>query len=512
MVVGFGRQAPGRQTSPTELAVEEVRLAIFSEETTRQTLNPLSFNVDPTQRRIAWLETVNGKQRVVLNEERQPLLDKIESIYPHETVSGPPGGFNLNAALFSPDGSRVAFKGRRDEAFVLYVDGKQIESSRWDISPWFAGKSRLVYTVEGPVENAPEKAALGSMNVIEGLIRKRSFQWASYVSFSPDGRRYVEYGMGSDDKMNIAIDGKRQGSTDVDTTLPMVFWSSDCKSVAYFAYPTREYEACVLVIDGNRRKAIREHWEKYLSPQLVLTGPSNWAYVARDIEEERKDQKRSGQCIRVIHNGRKGKIYDEVYGLVMSPDGSRIAYRTENWKGGSCVVVDGIESKKYEYVTDPVFSPDGKHVVYSTSDEKLGSDVVLDGVGGRKHASGRSPVLFSPNSQRLAYFASGDDSSTNLVIEGEQPCQFNMGKDYYYYDRAKERVFFSPDSRHVAYFVHHPRLSRVAIAIDGKQSDWYDTRPKGSVLFWEDNNTVRTVLIRGNEALQVKARLATKLL
>jgi hypothetical protein len=72
-----------------------------------------------------------------------------------------------------------------------------------------------------------------------------------------------------------------------------------------------------------------------------------------------------GNRVRVVHNGKPGKLYDEVesYTLTVSPDGQRVAYgaRTgDRW----APVVDGREEGLFVERGRLAFSPDSRHVAY----------------------------------------------------------------------------------------------------------------------------------------------------
>jgi hypothetical protein len=94
----------------------------------------------------------------------------------------------------------------------------------------------------------------------------------------------------------------------------------------------------------------------------------------------------------IVINGNKGRTYDEIKELTLSPDGKRVAFvATKDSK--TFVVVDGQEGKKYDYIKNLKFSPDSQHFAYaagegvhfvpdspySGSDETKSMVVVVDG-------------------------------------------------------------------------------------------------------------------------------------
>lgn len=75
---------------------------------------------------------------------------------------------------------------------------------------------------------------------------------------------------------------------------------------------------------------------------------------------------RVGNQVRVVHNGKPGKFYDdiEIYTLKVSPDGQRVAYGAkigDKW----AAVVDGKEKGPFVERGRIAFSPDSRHVAYA---------------------------------------------------------------------------------------------------------------------------------------------------
>ena len=65
----------------------------------------------------------------------------------------------------------------------------------------------------------------------------------------------------------------------------------------------------------------------------------------------------------VVFNGRRGAVFHWVGELVLSPDGSEVAYCAED--GASYVVVGERRGPAFERVTRPAYASDGKTVVYA---------------------------------------------------------------------------------------------------------------------------------------------------
>ena len=67
--------------------------------------------------------------------------------------------------------------------------------------------------------------------------------------------------------------------------------------------------------------------------------------------------------VRVVLNGKPGKLYQSVGTMVLSPDGQRVAYNAldnDKWR----IVVDEKEYPAEGEIGSPIFSPDSRHVAY----------------------------------------------------------------------------------------------------------------------------------------------------
>ncbi len=120
----------------------------------------------------------------------------------------------------------------------------------------------------------------------------------------------------------------------------------------------------------------------------------------------------------VVHNQERGKEYPEIATIVLSPDGSRLAYgahpdgNDRKW----CMVVDGKEGKRYDTVLTPIFSPDGKHLLYQAKDADKWY-IIVDGAPNQGTPASYSPPLFSSDSSSIAYVESAASiGDTRLIV------------------------------------------------------------------------------------------------
>ena len=147
---------------------------------------------------------------------------------------------------------------------------------------------------------------------------------------------------------------------------------------------------------------------------------------------------------------------------VMSPDGRHLAYVKGLGKSTPVrvarpgkrpleknayeqyqVVVDGKEQKTYAKVDGLIFSPDSQQLAYAAGS---GDDQWRVVVNGREEAAYKrvGMPLFGPDGKRLAYVALLPDNSRAVVVNGKP------GRPY---DRILPggQIFFSPDGRRLAY-------------------------------------------------------------
>jgi hypothetical protein len=167
--------------------------------------------------------------------------------------------------------------------------------------------------------------------------------------------------------------------------------------------------------------------------------------------------------------------------VIVSPDTRHVFWKVER-DGKTVVVVDGVEGKAYDKVYNfpPVFSPDGKRWGYTA---RLGEKryLVIDGRTmlecDRIDADG--PV-FSPDSRRVACGVYRG-SHEYYAVDGVVGPPFG----------SRGEIFFSPDSRHVAYWGRFDGKARVVLdhrmfdgVYDGIGSTGFRFSPDSRRLVW----------------------------
>jgi dipeptidyl aminopeptidase/acylaminoacyl peptidase len=340
-----------------------------------------------------------------------------------------------DAAIFSPDGERLAYTERRGTEVFMIVDGKEQ-------GPFATVSRRVVFSPDSKrVVYLAEKKQDMWVAVVDGVEHPPMI--TIYVPvFSPDSKRLAYHGAKDNHTGVMVIDGAEQASF---LRLNDARFSPDGRRLAYIAMAKREGKLEELVVvDGVAQTPYRGVCNPLFSPD-----GKRLAYVAA---KERK-------TFVVVVDGVEQPIlhYDlntgfgdscgpgrDLGSLVFSPDGNHLAYGAVGTKRGpGNVVLDGAE-QPYSLEGPLVFSPDSKHLAYAAALSRgLKNKVVLvvDGEVRSPEYWSITNVRFSPDSTRLAYTACNWSHTCHAVITGEQSLQFDhIGP-----------VVFSEDSQHFAY-------------------------------------------------------------
>jgi hypothetical protein len=194
----------------------------------------------------------------------------------------------------------------------------------------------------------------------------------------------------------------------------------------------------------------------------------------------------------MVHDGRKGKPYENIGGPRLSHDGTRLVYAAEK-DDGWCVVTDGVEGKTYGMVGPPAISPDGRHVAYvaRVGDKEL---VVVDGTEGKPYdrisifpklmSRLLNPKMvlawarFSPDG-RVAYPAK-NGKSWYMVVDTQEIGPFDNVHD----------PAFSPDGKRCA-FPAEKKDGKWSIVVDGQPQGSFDETSEQT---FSSDETIRPVV------------------
>ena len=283
--------------------------------------------VSPDGKRMAFGAGRGGKRFIVIDWKEQKEYDDVLP----QTLA------------FSPDSSRVGYVAVRGSQRLVVVDGQEGKEYHTIMKPGplFSPDSRRVAYA----------ARFGNrwFVVVDGKEQEQYDEiLAGTLAFSDDGARIAYIGeIGS--KRMVVVDGKVEKAYDAIASSSPVF-SSDCSR---FAYGARIGDGWFMVTDGEegkRYQALRGH------PIALFSGDSKRVvYTAQTATK---------QVVAVV-DGKEGKGYDDIVGLVFSPDGRRIAYAAKEG-AKQFVVVDGKEERGYDAIVG-----DRQELVVFDSDDSL---------------------------------------------------------------------------------------------------------------------------------------------
>ncbi len=212
--------------------------------------------------------------------------------------------------------------------------------------------------------------------------------------------------------------------------------------------------------------------ELFGSTVVFGAGGDGWSPVVSPDGSRVAYRAKRGKKELVVVGDQAGPPHDSVSLPVFSPDGSTVAYAATEGKR-SFVMVGDRSGPDFDNVGRPVFSPDGRVVAYAAAEGK-GAFVVLGDARGPEFADVSSPV-FSPDGGRVAYVArrEGKDAKAFVMVGDKEGPAF---------DKVGE-LTFRPDGV-VAYTAgvgkamslvvgdeRHPEFDFVAAPVFGRGTD-----------------------------------------
>lgn len=303
-------------------------------------------------------------------------------------------------------------------------------------------------------------------------------------AFSPDMRHYAQI-VSRQTGNFVVVDGVAGKEYPMILGKSLVF-SPDGK---HFAYVAGRQNKFIAVIDGAEGKEY----------ERILGGEGDYIFFSPDSKRYAYRASSDKHQLYVV-DGAEGKEYDKVIeggpGIRLypawSPDSRRFAYyacQDDNW----CLVVDGVESKGKGFdsigtelirgrgrIAAPVFSPDSQHVA-GFLNRGIHTHAVIDGDEGKGYISGSAGMsaiegfAFSPDSKHTVFIAS--DKGKRFVVRDGKKARECTGAS---------NIVFSPDSQRIAYVAAStstlPSVSpggfwggqRCAVFVDGVEGKRYD--------------------------------------
>ena len=228
--------------------------------------------------------------------------------------------------------------------------------------------------------------------------------------------------------------------------------------------------------------------EIYVDSLKISSDLEHIAYVSR-----------IGQTFRVWLDGVSEKSHSGItrQSPFFAPKQNRIAY-IANDKDKMFVVVDNKEQDRYKQVGTLTFSPDGSRIAYRAEDDKGGQFVVTDGKEGPKFEVGITTdvgIVFSPDSDHVAYVGINNNNSCIFVKDN---------KKLRSYEKI-EKVKFSPDSKHVAYTAMEK--GNWFVVLDDQPGEKYDKvrrlmfSPDSSQLVYEALKNKRPIIVKNDKEI-----------
>lgn len=372
-------------------AYDAVRGIVFSTEGNHVAYFASKTRVMPqSQSRVVWTAVIDGKA----GPEFQDL--------PNSSV------------VFSPDGQRTAYAGKAVagahwRTFAVIDGAKSIDYDECSNFMFSADGRHIAYLATNSGK---------SVVVLDGQESDAHQSIDPFsMRFSADGSRF---GFVAQDESTwrVVVDGK-PGAPRRDLI--------DGKSLE-FSPDGQHYRFKIRNSSGDWNFVVDDHAESSASPPSKMAMTSDWRHSATVVRAFPGDSyhealaRQSGQptgLIVALDGKTVGSDYEYVDLLEISADGRRVAYtiskREEAGKNSYHIVIDGREAATgYFRITKMLFSPDSQHVAYVAWADGSKQSVVIDGFAGPVFDA----ILGSPNEQPGAIQFRPDGSLDYYAVKG----------------------------------------------------------------------------------------------
>jgi hypothetical protein len=342
----------------------------------------------------------------------------------------------------SEDCRHVAYRARNGGKWRIFRDGasgKEYDEASYQ---WFSPDSEhLAY-----LARSGEKYCV-VLDGTEGeffnrIVETSKHQWP--FVFSPDSAR-LAYVANCEGKQCVVVDGNR-GPAFGEVLHHSFSFSEDSK---HFAYAGRRDGKGIVVKDGKEVLQAEAVFSPVQAFGDARVGDTFGPFLSPDGARLAAAISRAGKWIMVV-DGAESQPWDSISYLNLdgpavgfSPDGQHFSYVGMRGDKHSAVVDDKENAGSWFYCA--VFSPDSKHFAFvrgPQDEQKMVSSVVLDGIAGKEFAGEAKRLVFSPDGKKLAYKVSEWPANEYVVLHG--------GEEYDDYS-ADGDIIFSPDSQHMAF-------------------------------------------------------------
>jgi Tol biopolymer transport system component len=260
--------------------------------------------------------------------------------------------------------------------------------------------------------------------VLDGNESSEKYLRIAGITFSPNSQRLAFIAVREDHGRLVCVDGKKRPQVFDGIGRPGIIWSPDSRRVAYAGKIGR---VCSVFLNGKKGPVFDDVYGVTFSPD-----GRRWAYMAR-----------KGQQWFVMIDGKKTRAYEGagIDGPKFSPDSRHIAYTAKD--GNDWIVCeDGTERARYPAVHHLTYSPKGG-IGYYAKDEDGRSMVIIDGqVVGSHESMGQTGIVFSSDGEHYAY--SARDGADWFAVHNGRP-----GPRFRYV--GKGTLTFGPQGKQLAY-------------------------------------------------------------
>lgn len=343
-------------------------------------------------------------------------------------------------------GVRLVVDGKPGRVYPDFCNLRGPEAEGSGVGPWY-------WLAMGPRGRRVAYMAMREegMAMVIDHVEGPALDSVDHPTFSPGGEHVAYFGIRAGKRV-VVVDGKviveepmRDGAAL--RKFRSLEFSGDGVRLAFIEQVARpEVDGRERVwIDGKPQAWFRDIREFTFSPD-----GRDFAYVGVDSEP------RPG--MRLVRGSAMGPESDVVRHPTFSPDGQRIAYYAAG-AGGSGFHVDGVHQIESmgDFDGPPVFSADGQHVAHIARLDS-GCHVVVDGGVGRAYDD-VSNLGFAP----------GTDTPVYLATKGEARC-IVVGSTEGPHGKAFSPIGFSADGTRYAYWMRGA-TGRARVVIDGKEID-----------------------------------------
>ena len=275
-------------------------------------------------------------------------------------------------------------------------------------------------------------------------------------------------------------------------------FSADSSRLIYIARRGSDY---FVVVDGIEQGP----YSQSAITSLVMSEEGNHyayaiqqffsSYAVQQLFEGKKQIEEKEDYAMVVHDGKPSvRFWHLEKPIVLSPDGTRIAYRVQGRESKSRreywrMVVDGNAGPKFTPSSHPVqmaFSADSKHFFYAHNTDQSGTSVIV--VDGKPRGS-YTKILYPQISRDGSHLAFVDRRAILAyvpVIDGKEGAPV----------REISEFLMNPATGRVA-FVEKTEARRIYVNVDGTRSLEYDEFKK--LLFSPKGDHVALVVAKGNK-------------